>query len=80
MVLLEALYTSFQKSGTNVQLKNQMAYWQENKTFLYCFPKEKDERDFNFSGISDKTLGPIYIKESYPGMFSFGIYGIFAKT
>jgi len=45
-------------------MTNQLAYWSENKTFLYSFPNEKDERDVTFSGNPDQTLGPVYIKKT----------------
>jgi len=41
---------------TNIRMKNQLAYWQNTKTFSYAFPNGKDERDFNFSGISYQNL------------------------
>jgi len=30
----------------------------------YFFPNEKDQRDFKFSGISEQSLGEMFIKES----------------
>jgi len=42
-----------QKSEELVK-QEQEEHWQESKRFLYCFPNEKDERYFKFSGISDK--------------------------
>jgi len=40
--------------------KNQLTYCQEKNSFVYCFPIEKDVRDFKISGISEQSFGPIY--------------------
>jgi len=58
-------------------MKYQLTYWQENKTFLYCFTNEKHERNFKFLGISDQVLGQC-IKEANSKMFSCCVNGIFA--
>ena len=55
-----------------MQMKNQLAYWQEQNMSLYCFPNEKDDSDIKFSGTSDQILGSIY-KKPYPYMFLFWV-------
>jgi len=46
------------------RMKNQPACWQKDKSFFNCFPNEKYERGFTFSGISDQSVEKICVKES----------------
>jgi len=47
----EALYENLQRNGTIRRFKNQLANWKDSKTFLYRFPNENGDWDFNLSGF-----------------------------
>jgi len=49
-----------------MQNENQQEFWQDNRTFLYCFYSEKD---FRFSGMLDQILGPVYFRKLTQGRF-----------
>ena len=54
------------KSDKHMQNENQQEFWQDNRTFLYCFYSEKD---FRFSGMLDQILGPVYFRKLTQGRF-----------
>jgi len=44
--------------------EDQLAYWYKNKTFLYCFPNEKEQRNFNFQEFQTKVWVQYSIEEN----------------